>query len=141
MKLSKNFYLGELIKSNTADRLGILNVPTNQDIIDNLRAVAENILQPVRDHFGVAFSPASGYRCLAVNRAVGSKDTSQHIKGEAVDFEVPGITNLEIFYWIKDNLDFDQLILEYYKKDVPNSGWVHASYKKLGNRNQAIEIK
>ena len=110
MKLSKNFYLGELIKSNTADRLGILNVPTNQDIIDNLRAV-------------------------------GSKDTSQHIKGEAVDFEVPGITNLEIFYWIKDNLDFDQLILEYYKKDVPNSGWVHASYKKLGNRNQAIEIK
>jgi len=140
MKLSKNFYLAELIKSNTADRCGIINVPTNQDIIDNLRAVTENILQPVRDHFGVAFSPTSGYRCLAVNRAIGSKDNSQHITGEAVDFEVPGFSNLEIYYWIKDNLDFDQLILEYYKKDVPNSGWCHCSYKKSGNRNQAISL-
>ena len=141
MKLSKNFYLSELIKSTTADRCGIINVPTNQDIIDSLRLVAENILQPVRDHFGVAFSPSSGYRCLELNRATpGSKDTSQHIKGEAVDFEVPGVSNLELYYWIKDNLIYDQLILEYYKKDVPNSGWVHCSYRKSGNRNQAIAL-
>ncbi len=139
MKLSKNFYLSELIKSPEAGRLGIDNTPT-QLVTDCLRLVAVNILQPVRDHFGIAFIPSSGYRCLELNRAIGSKDNSQHIKGEAVDFELPGFSNLEIYYWIKDNLDFDQLILEYFKKDIPNSGWVHASYKKSGNRNQAIAI-
>lgn len=140
MKLSRNFYLSELIKSPEAERLGIDNTPP-QEVIDKLRLVAENILQPVRDHFMIPFIPSSGYRCLELNRAIGSKDNSQHIKGEAVDFEIGGITNLELYFWIRDNLKFDQLILEYYKKNVPNSGWVHCSYKKDGNRQQAIEIK
>ncbi len=145
MKLSKNFYLSEFTKSSTADRRGIDNtIPADrQDIIDNLRAVALYIVQPVRDHFGVAFSPSSGYRCLELNRAIGSEDNSQHILGEAVDMEIPGVTNLELMYWIKDNLLFDQLILEHYNPKIPNSGWCHCSYKlaKNGiNRNQAIAL-
>ena len=140
MKLSKNFYLSELVKSATADRLGIDNTPP-QEVIDKLRLVAVNILQPVRDHFMVPFIPSSGYRCLELNRAIGSKDNSQHVKGEAVDLEVAGVSNLELYFWIRDNLKYDQLILEYYDKYKPNSGWIHASYKKEGNRQQAIEIK
>lgn len=141
MRLSKNFTLAELAKSSTADRLGIDNWPTDQTVIDNLEKVAENILQPVRDYYGIPFSPSSGYRSLPLNRALRSKDTSQHVRGQAADFELPGISNYDLADWIQNNLDFDQLILEFYIPGNPSSGWVHCSYvDPSSNRNQILTI-
>lgn len=142
-KLSTNFTLEELCKSQTAARRGIDNMPREPEdeaIIENLTRVCERILQPVRDHFGVAFSPSSGYRCPELNEAIGSKDTSQHVKGEAVDFEVPGIANPELAAWIVENLEYDQVILEFYTPGEPNSGWVHCSVTGGANRRVALTI-
>lgn len=140
-KLSKNFSLAEMVKSSTADRLDIDNWTTDNKIIKNLELVAQNILQPVRDYYGVPFAPNSGYRCLKLNRAIKSSDTSDHVRGKAVDFEVPGIPNKELAEWIKDNLNFNQLILEFVYKDIPKSGWVHCSYVSPdANRNQILTI-
>ena len=148
MKLSQNFSLSEMLKSGTAIRLGIDNYPSN-DEIDKLEALAVNVLQPIRDEFG-SMRINSGYRCLELNRALGSKDTSQHRKGEAADLEKNGVSNFELAQWIEDNLDFDQLILEFWydeydNKNNPdgdiNAGWVHVSYKDDGtNRNQVLTI-
>lgn len=142
MELSKNFRLYELIKSSTANRLGIDNYPKEKQIIEKLKLTTQNILQPVRDYYQVPFSPNSGYRCLELNRALGSSDNSQHVKGEAVDFEIPIVTTFELAEWVHDNLDFDQLILEMYNPDDgPNSGWVHCSY--VGpeeNRREVLTI-
>ena len=140
MKLSKHFTLSELTKSGTAKRLGITNCPDNR-VLSNLKALARNILEPVRFHYGIPFMPSSGYRCLILNRAIGSKSTSQHIQGEAVDFEIPGVGNLDLHNWIKENLVFDQNILEFYDGVHPNSGWCHVSYKKDGNRNMSFTIE
>lgn len=137
MQLSVNFTLEELTKSQLALRHGIDNTPGPAEI-ENLRLVAEHILQPVREHYGTPFTPSSGYRCLELNRLLGAKDTSQHIAGQAVDFEVPGITNHELAAWIEDNLSFDQVILENYTEGEPNSGWVHCSYVGVANRQVAL---
>jgi zinc D-Ala-D-Ala carboxypeptidase len=102
--------------------------------------LCENVLEPVRQHFGKSFSPSSGFRSEELCVKIGSKTTSQHAKGEAVDFEIPGVDNKELAYWIVDNLDFDQLILEYYKPGVPDSGWVHVSFKGEGNRNEVLTM-
>lgn len=125
MKLSANFSLAELIKSQTALRKGIDNTP-DQPAIDNLEKLCTAILQPVRDHFGIPFTPSSGYRSPELCIAVGSTIKSQHAKGQAADFEVPGVSNMELAEWIRDNLEFDQLILECYTGG--NTGWVHCSY-------------
>lgn len=135
--LSKNFRLSELIKSQTALRHSINNTPSLA-IAKNLEAVAANILQPVRDRFGVT-NVSSGYRCLELNRRIGSKDNSQHTLGLAVDFECPNASNLEVYNWIKSSLEFDQLILEFYDGKTPHSGWVHCSYSPR-NRKQAFAI-
>jgi len=135
--LSKYFSLREMTKSQTAERKGIRNMP-HGDHIENLSALCENILDPVRENFGVPFTPSSGYRCAALCKEVGSSVKSQHAQGEAADFEVPTVSNYELAQWIVANLDFDQLILEYYKEDDPSSGWVHCSYKKGANRNQVL---
>ena len=127
MLLSQNFTLREAVRSQVAARLGINNTPPD-DIITKLRSVALYTLQLVRDHYRIPFSPSSWYRCLQLNRAIGSQDTSQHIRGEAVDIEVPSIPNIELAQWIMDNLEFDQLILEFYIEGDPSSGWVHVSY-------------
>ena len=126
MKLSENFLLSEFVKSQTAERKGINNVPGQQHI-NNLKLLCMNILQPVRDHFG-SFTPSSGYRCPELCVAIGSKETSQHAKGQAADFEVFGKDNKEVANWIIDNLEYDQLILECYKEGEANSGWIHVSY-------------
>ena len=140
-KLSNNFQLSEMVKSSTADRLGIDNWPTEQKIVDNLIKVVHNIVQPVRDHYGVPFAPNSGFRCLQLNRALKSKDTSQHVMGEAVDIEVPGISNYDLAEWIVNNCEFDQLLLEFYYPGHPTSGWVHISYVDLSvNRKQILTI-
>lgn len=137
MFLSKNFSLHELIKSNTAQRLGIDNTPEDFAIL-NLEALCKFILQPCRDHFGIPFTPSSGYRSPVLCEALGSKRTSQHAMGMAADFEIPSITNLELAEYIRDNLVFDQLILEYYEPEFGNSGWVHCSYVLNNNRMQVL---
>lgn len=142
MQLSKNFQLWELTKSSVAERHDIDNTPKSNEIIKTLKTTTENILQPVRDHYNIPFSPNSGYRCLELNRVIGSSDNSQHVKGEAVDFELPIVSTYDLAAWVKDNLDFDQLILEMYNPDDgPNSGWVHCSYvSPEENRNEVLTI-
>lgn len=139
MHLSKHFTLHELTKSSTADRLGIDNTTSNLNIIDNLTVLCNEVLEPIRIYYGIPFSPGSGFRCLELNRILNSKDTSQHVLGQAVDIEIPIVDNYKLFIWCKYNIDFDQLILEYYIKDKPTSGWIHISYRsKVLNRNQVL---
>jgi len=137
MKLSKNLTLKEAIKSNTAIRLGIDNTPEQWEI-NNLRAVAENVFQPVRDHFGVPIAVSSGYRSKRLNKAIGGSKYSQHVIGEALDLDADvygKVTNAEIFNYIKNNLEWDQMIWEFGDDEEPN--WVHVSYKESGfNRKQ-----
>ena len=136
MNLSRNFTLQELIKSDTAIRRGIDNNP-NADQIEKLKALCENILQPERDHFG-RVKVTSGYRSPELCQAIGSSINSQHAKAEAADFEVVGTDNAELADWIKRELEWDQLILEYYTPGEPNSGWIHCSYIPEGRRAQFL---
>jgi hypothetical protein len=128
MYLTKNISLKELTKSESAARFGISNVPTD-DIILNLLSLATNILQPVRDHYDLPLIITSGYRSPELCVKIGSAITSQHTKGQAADFEIYGIANKDLSDWIHENLNYDQLILEFWKPEEPNSGWVHCSYK------------
>lgn len=138
MQLSKNFTLTEATKSDIARRHGIDNIP-DCSRLESLKITAQNILQPVRDHYQKPFSPTSFFRCLELNTLLKSKPTSQHVKGEAVDFEVPGVTNFGLAKWIENTLNFDQLILEYYIVRQPASGWVHCSYVDADkNRNETL---
>jgi putative chitinase len=131
-RLTANFTLEELIVSPTAKRLGLPNTPSPEHIA-NMKYVCEKILEPVRAHFGKPIQINSSYRAPLVNKAVGGSKTSQHSNGEAVDFEIPGISNKVVADWVGDNLEFDQVILEFYNaKDGANSGWVHASIKRNG---------
>ena len=136
MRLSQNFWLNELTKSSTADRLGISNEPGIEEIV-NLTVLTQHVLQPVREHFGV-ITVNSGYRSPALNSKVGGSKTSQHCFGEAADFEQNGTPNAEVATWISEELEFDQLILEFYTKGQPNSGWVHCSFKKDGSNRRKI---
>ena len=138
MRLSQNFTLAEMIKSQTAERKGINNNP-NEDNIENLQRLCEHILQPVRDHYGKVVSVSSGFRSPELCVAIGSSTTSQHASGQAADFEIYGVSNKVLADYIADNLDFDQLILEFWKPEEPNSGWVHCSYKGADqNRKQYL---
>jgi hypothetical protein len=134
MKLSPNFTLDELVKSQTAARRGIPNLP-NTDEIEALEKLCKYILQPVRDVHG-PFMVSSGFRSPELCAAIGSKPTSQHCctdgKHAAADFEVPMVDNYDLAVWIEQNLPFDQLILECYEGG--NSGWVHCSYADKGRK-------
>ena len=136
MNLSRNFSLQELIKSDTAIRRGIDNNP-NADQIEKLKALCENILQPVRDHFG-RVKVTSGFRSMELCTAIGSSVNSQHAKAEAADFEVVGTDNAELADWIRRELPYDQLILEFYTPGEPNSGWIHCSYTTDQPRKQFL---
>ena len=138
MKLSNNFSLNELTKSQTAERKGIDNTPSAEHQ-ENLKSLCTHVLQPVRDHFGQVVSVSSGYRSPELCTAIGSKITSQHAKGEAADFEIFGVSNKELADWIHYNLNYDQLILEYWKESDPNSGWVHCSYSENQKRRQYLK--
>ena len=127
MNLSANFTLNELTKSETATRLDLDNTP-NEEQIESLRLLCENILQPVRDHFGKPVKISSGFRAPAVNQATGGSATSDHCKGQACDFEIEGLSNPDVATWIMENLTYSQLILEFYVQGQPNSGWIHCSY-------------
>ena len=138
MKLTENFSLKELTSSQTAERKGIDNTPSTEHQ-ENLKSLCEMILQPIRDHFGQVVSVSSGYRSPELCVAIGSSTQSQHAKGQASDFEIFGISNKELADYIDQNLDYDQLILEYWKgEDEPNSGWVHCSYTNGNNRKQYL---
>ena len=134
--LSKNFTLTEFTKSQTALRLGIDNTPSEEHLAA-AKLLFENVVQPVRDHFGPTVIN-SGYRGPALNEAIGGAATSQHCRGEAVDIECPGVPNHEVAEWIQNNLEYDQLILEFYTQGIPDSGWVHVSYIPEGNRKQSL---
>jgi zinc D-Ala-D-Ala carboxypeptidase len=137
MNLTKNFTLEEMTKSETALRYDIDNTPNEQEI-SAMKLLAEKVLQPVRDHFGKGVKVNSGFRSLDVNQKVGGSRNSDHIRGQAADIEIPGVPNAELAEWIKDNLEFNQLILEFYTPGVPDSGWVHVSYIPEANRNQVL---
>ena len=136
MNLSRNFTLSELTKSDTAIRKGINNNP-NAEQIEKLKALCENILQPVRDHFG-RVKVTSGFRSVDLCLAIGSSVNSQHAKAEAADFEVIGTSNAELADWIYSNLEPDQLILEFFEPSEPNSGWIHCSWIPEGRRAQFL---
>ena len=135
MYLSPNFSLEEMCKSSTALRKNINNSPNDLQV-QSMTALCKNILQPIRDEFG-PFIVSSGFRSVALCEAIGSKATSQHAKGQAADFEVPGVDNYDLALWIDTNLSYDQLILEYYSGG--NSGWIHCSYVPNG-RKQKLTI-
>jgi len=138
MKLSANFELSELTKSQVAERKGLPNNPSPAHI-DNLKSLCINVLQPIRSEFDKPVIISSGYRSGEVCIAIGSKPTSQHAEGKAVDFEIVGVDNKDLFDWVKNNLEFDQLILEFYKEGEPNSGWIHVSWNSGENRNQTLK--
>jgi len=137
MKLTANFSLNELTKSQTAERKGIDNTPSTEHQ-ENLKLLCESVLQPVRDHFGKVVTISSGYRSPELCTAIGSKITSQHAKGQAADFEIFGVSNKTLADYIDSELHYDQLILEYWKESDPNSGWVHCSFSAGNNRKQYL---
>jgi hypothetical protein len=137
MKLTENFTLNEMTKSETALRHGLDNTPGEAEIA-NLKRLAEQILQPVRDHYKRGVKVNSGFRHPNVNAAVGGSKTSDHCKGQAADIEIPGVANAELAEWISKNLKFTQLILEFYTPGVPDSGWVHVSYDPANLKGQVM---
>jgi zinc D-Ala-D-Ala carboxypeptidase len=137
MNLTQNFTLAEMTKSETALRHGMDNSP-NQEQISNLQALAVNVLQPIRDHYKRGVKVNSGFRHPDVNAAVGGSRTSDHTRGMAADIEIPGVANAELAGWIQQNLDYTQLILEFYTPGVPDSGWVHVSYDPANLKKQVL---
>ena len=137
MKLTENFSLSEMTKSETALRQGLDNTPGDEEI-DNLRKLAENVLQPIREAYGRGVKVNSGFRHPDVNAAVGGSRTSDHCKGQAADIEIPGVANADLAQWISENLEFRQLILEFYTPGIPDSGWVHVSYVEGDNKKQVM---
>ena len=138
MKISKHLDLSELIRSESAKRNGLSNMPTDEHI-ENLKLLAEKIFEPIREHFGVPIRISSGYRSKELNeKIVGSSLSSQHSKGQAIDIDMDGtdISNRQIFDFIKDNLPFDQLIYEFGNSNNPD--WVHVSYNHNRNRGQVL---
>jgi hypothetical protein len=137
MNLSANFSLKELTKSDTATRLGIDNTP-DDEAIDNLKTLCDKVLQPVREHFGKSVTVNSAYRSSETNQATGGSKSSDHVKGQAADIEIAGIANADLAQWIMDNLDYTQLILEFYTQGIPDSGWVHVSYDPNNLKKQEL---
>lgn len=137
MQLSENFSLSEMVKSETALRYDMDNTPGDSEI-ENLKVLCTKVLQPVREHYGKGVKVNSGFRHPEVNAKVGGSKTSDHCKGQAADIEIPGVANADLAEWIKNNLDFTQLILEFYTPGVPDSGWVHVSYDSANLKKQVM---
>jgi len=141
MKLSKNLSLSEVTYSQTAIRKDIDNSPTDTHI-ENLKYVAEKVFQPIREHFGVPIYISSGYRSKALNEAIGGSQTSFHSHGMALDLDQDGrnkgVSNADVFYYIKDNLQFTELIWEFGTEDNPN--WVHVAIAKGREEEKKIKI-
>lgn len=160
-KISKHFKMYEITKSSLADRLMIDNIPTSVEL-DRAKTLAEKILEPIRVHFGISFTPNSWFRCEELEKAINTKayqswcvrkglpvndaswkqyfDLKSHPRGEAADIEIIGIANDDLYAWVKANLQYDQLIREFPKVGDPTSGWVHVSYREGHNRKQDFTI-
>jgi hypothetical protein len=140
MKISPNLNLAEITRSDTAKRNGIDNTPTAEHL-ENFKLLAEKVFEPIRAHFGVPIHISSGYRSKALNAFIKGSASSQHCTGEAIDIDMDGssngVTNKMIFDFIKEKLDFDQLIWEFGSDKNPD--WVHVSYSKKGNRKQKLK--
>ena len=137
--ISKHISEKEATKSDTALRLGIDNTPDG-DTLNNMKIVAEKVFEPLREYVGGAIKINSFYRSSALNEAIGGSTRSQHCKGQAMDIDdIYGHkTNKEMFNWIKDNIDFDQMIWEFGNEDNPD--WVHVSYvSEEKNRNKILK--
>ncbi len=139
-QLSKHFHLSEFTKSQTASRRGINNTPNGAQV-QALKLLCEKVLEPVREHYGKPVVISSGFRSARLNRAIGGSRTSQHSKGEAADFEIAGVSNVEVCRWMEKNLNYDQLILEFYTPGLPNSGWIHVSFSANRMRNQELTAR
>jgi zinc D-Ala-D-Ala carboxypeptidase len=141
MKISEHLDMSEVIRSESAKRLGIKNIPTDEHTA-NLKVIAENIFEPIRQNFRVPIRISSAYRSAALNRAIGGATNSQHSIGEAIDIDMDGnphgVTNKQIFDYIKNNLNFDQLIWEF--GDNKNPDWIHVSYKAKGNQRKQVLV-
>jgi len=139
MKLSEHLDLSEVIRSESAKRKGITNMPTEAHIA-NFKLLAEKVFQPIREHFRCPIHISSGYRSKELNAAIGGSLTSQHCSGEAIDIDMDGtpngVTNRMVFDYIKDNLEFDQLIYEF--GDSNNPDWVHVSYESSGKQRKQV---
>lgn len=136
MQLTEHFMLNEFVRSETAENKHIDNTPS-QEVVDNLRALCRNVLEPARVAYGEPIYITSGYRCHALNKAVGGKPTSQHLRGEAADLQVKGVRNLRRLYnAIKEHGVFDQLL---YETNQVGAKWIHVSHTSYGNRRQAID--
>jgi peptidoglycan hydrolase-like protein with peptidoglycan-binding domain len=129
LQLSRNFTLNQMIYSQTAARNGMDNWPKDPTLVMRLSGLCVNMLEPLQTRFG-KITVNSGYRNRRVNRAVGSKsDNSNHVLGYAADIEIPGQDNSQLWTWIKNNMRYHELILEFYKRNEgPTSGWVHVAY-------------
>ena len=135
MKLTKNFSLEEIYRSDTAQRCGIDNKPQTEEVVENLRALCTEVLQPLRDHLGKPVVVSSGYRCKDLNKKVGGVENSQHLKGEAADIKVRDREELiDVMRYIMDETDFDQLIRE----KSGSTEWVHVSHKRNGNNRRMV---
>lgn len=139
MNLSKNLTLFEMTRSEVAKRKGVSNQPTPEHIA-NMIVLAEKVFEPIREHFGVPIYVSSGYRSAALNKKIGGARNSQHMTGEAMDIDMDGhnsgVTNVQIFDYIRQNLVFDQLIFEYGNSTCPD--WIHVSYRSGGNQRREV---
>jgi hypothetical protein len=139
MQLSKHLSLAEVTRSDSAKRNGISNEPTAEHL-ENFKLLAEKVFEPIREHFKVPIHISSGYRSAALNKKIGGSLTSQHCQGEAIDIDMDGslsgVTNAKVFNYIKDNLNFDQLIWEFGTSSNPD--WVHVSYESTGKQRKQI---
>ena len=140
MKISEHLDLSELIRSESAKRNGISNMPTDEHIV-NFKVLAEKVFEPIRNYFRCPIHISSGYRSAELNKCIGGASSSQHCKGQAIDIDMDGspngVTNKMIYDYIKDNLDFDQLIWEFGNDSNPD--WVHVSYNQGTNRKQKLK--
>lgn len=139
MKISTHLTLAELIRSDSAKRLKISNQPLPEHL-DNMKVLAKNVFEPIRNHFKSPIYISSAYRSEKLNKALKGAKNSQHCLGQAIDIDMDGsglISNSNVFNFIKDNLDFDQLIWEF--GDNYNPDWVHVSYvSPERNRKQVL---
>lgn len=161
-QISKHFKMYEITQSQTAERDKIDNTPSS-DVLEAASLLAQNVLEPIREHFGISFSPTSWFRCEQLERAINEKTfktwclrrglnptqdswkqyfaLKSHPRGEAADIKIPGITNDALIKWIEDNIPvYDQLIREFPKANDPNAGWVHVSYSATTNRKEFFII-
>lgn len=138
-KISEHISYKEAVRSDTADRLNIINLP-NESELDNMSTISEKIFEPLRSHVGGPIRINSFFRSVELNKAIGGSSTSQHCKGQAFDLDdsYGCMTNAEMYKFVKDNLDFDQMIWEFGDDENPN--WIHISYiSQEKNRNRCLK--